>query len=505
MSVRQRKAASGEGSFARDGNTSSSISETQGASSDDTSASRSGAASSSSTRSMLMSTLPQWIFILSLIFGGCCSNAYYLELSTRALPQCGTLLTFLHFFFTSLQVLPAQLKVIRISMPLFKNASVPIIVLKRNEVPMIRWAVQVSLYFATSLLNNTAFAYHVPMPVHIIFRSGGLVVNMIVGWLLKGRKYSALQIFSVLLVTFGVILSTLATTPETSSSSSTSSTSKSLAASLSSSYFTGILLLTCALFISSLMGLWQEMTFAAHGSQHWREMLFYSHALSLPLFYFKRAQLNREWTGAMSTPMLWIGWGLPSADALAFPSSSKNLLQHAVKSSPAPALSGGMSLDSVVEQSSSFARLVAPGGTFNLRSLPVFSILPSPISPIGGGTGPGQSLGLLIPSIFPPLTLNILTQLLCINGVNRLTSQVSSLTVTLVLVVRKAVSLAFSLLLFGSAAGGDKGAKGTLQLGAGATAVLLGTVAYALGSSGSSKVAKDKRPSTEARVKPKTS
>ncbi|PWN42471.1 UAA transporter [Ceraceosorus guamensis] len=448
--------------------------ETRGASSDGTSASRSGAASSSPTRSMLMSTLPQWIFILSLIFGGCCSNAYYLELSTRALPQCGTLLTFFHFFFTSLQVLPTQLK----------NASVPIIVLKRNEVPMIRWAVQVSLYFATSLLNNTAFAYHVPMPVHIIFRSGGLVVNMIVGWLVKGRKYSALQIFSVLLVTFGVILSTLATTPETSSSSSTSSTSKSLAASLSSSYFTGILLLTCALFISSLMGLWQEMTFAAHGSQHWREMLFYSHALSLPLFYFKRAQLNREWTGAMS-------WGLPSADALTFPGSSKVLLQNAVKSSPALALSGDMSLDGVVEQSSSFARLVAPGGTFNLRSLPFFR--------------PGQSSGLLIPSIFPPLTLNILTQLLCINGVNRLTSQVSSLTVTLVLVVRKAVSLAISLLLFGSAAGGDKGAKGTLQLGAGAAAVLLGTVAYALGSSGSSKGAKDKRPSTEAEVKPKTS
>jgi len=54
-----------------------------------------------------------------------------------------------------------------------------------------------------------------------------------------------------------------------------------------------------------------------------------------------------------------------------------------------------------------------------------------------------------IPVAFVILGLNVLTQLVCVAGVNRLTSRVSSLTVTLTLVIRKAVSLIVSLTLFG--------------------------------------------------------
>ena len=91
------------------------------------------------------------------------------------------------------------------------------------------------------------------------------------------------------------------------------------------------------------------------------------------------------------------------------------------------------------------------------------------------------SLGLLVPIVFPSLILNVLTQLLCINGVNRLTSICSSLTVTLVLVVRKAISLAISVLILAPARGEEM--HGKWLLGAGATSVLLGTVGYAIGSS----------------------
>ena len=50
-----------------------------------------------------------------------------------------------------------------------------------------------------------------------------------------------------------------------------------------------------------------------------------------------------------------------------------------------------------------------------------------------------------IPHIYLPLVLNTLTQLLCIAGVNRLTTRVTALTVNLVLVVRKALSLVISV------------------------------------------------------------
>lgn len=62
--------------------------------------------------------------------------------------------------------------------------------LKTRHIPLARYAFQVALFLLISLLNNAAFAYHVPMAVHIIFRSGGLVVNMLLGWLLKKRRYA---------------------------------------------------------------------------------------------------------------------------------------------------------------------------------------------------------------------------------------------------------------------------------------------------------------------------
>lgn len=60
--------------------------------------------------------------------------------------------------------------------------------LKSRRIPLTRYAVQVLLFLLISLLNNAAFAYHVPMAVHIIFRSGGLVVNMLMGRILENRR-----------------------------------------------------------------------------------------------------------------------------------------------------------------------------------------------------------------------------------------------------------------------------------------------------------------------------
>jgi len=84
-------------------------------------------------------------------------------------------------------------------------------------------------------------------------------------------------------------------------------------------------------------------------------------------------------------------------------------------------------------------------------------------------------LGITMPSFYVPLAINVFTQFLCVGGVHRLTSRVSSLTVTLVLVVRKAVSLWISVALVG-------GDRGDIWLWGGAMAVVIGTVAYTLGS-----------------------
>ena len=80
--------------------------------------------------------------------------------------------------------------------------------LKPRQIPFYRWATIVTLFFITSTLNNAALGYSVSIPVYIIFRSGGTLVTMSMGWLLVGKRYSPRQIASVGLLTVGIVLAT---------------------------------------------------------------------------------------------------------------------------------------------------------------------------------------------------------------------------------------------------------------------------------------------------------
>ena len=90
-----------------------------------------------------------------------------------------------------------------------------------------------------------------------------------------------------------------------------------------------------------------------------------------------------------------------------------------------------------------------------------------------------------LPAVLPVLLANTLTQLLCTAGVNRLTTRVPALTVTLVLVVRKAVSLVLSVVLF-------EGSDVTWSmLWSGAFLVFAGTVGYTVSGRTSKKGKKE--------------
>lgn len=78
--------------------------------------------------------------------------------------------------------------------------------LKKTAVPIRKWAWSALMFFAVNMLNNWAFAFNISVPVHIILRSFGSVTTMAAGWL-RGKKYSTLQIISVILLTVGVIVS----------------------------------------------------------------------------------------------------------------------------------------------------------------------------------------------------------------------------------------------------------------------------------------------------------
>jgi UDP-xylose/UDP-N-acetylglucosamine transporter B4 len=146
-------------------------------------------------------------------------------------------------------------------------------------------------------------------------------------------------------------------------------------------FSTGLAILFFAQVLSAIMGLYTEETYKEYGP-HWKENLFYSHLLALPLFLPFLPSIRRQ-----------------------------------------------------------FLRLAAstPLGMLAYESL---SNLPLDVQ---------KELNRVhIPSQLAYLVMNVLTQYACIRGVNLLASAASALTVTIVLNVRKLVSLLLSIWLFGN-------------------------------------------------------
>lgn len=74
---------------------------------------------------------------------------------------------------------------------------------------MHKWAYIALMFFAVNMLNNWAFAFNISVPVHIILRSFGSVTTMLAG-ALQGKRYSWLQVSSVVILTVGVLVSAFA-------------------------------------------------------------------------------------------------------------------------------------------------------------------------------------------------------------------------------------------------------------------------------------------------------
>lgn len=108
------------------------------------------------------------------------SNALTLEQLTTYHPRSGNLITFAQFLIITLVFLPRFV--------VLRRSPIPHLGLRERRVPLAPYALQVVLFAAISLLNNAAFAYAIPMSVHIIFRSGGLVSSLLMNWLALRRR-----------------------------------------------------------------------------------------------------------------------------------------------------------------------------------------------------------------------------------------------------------------------------------------------------------------------------
>ncbi|EXJ57186.1 hypothetical protein A1O7_07533 [Cladophialophora yegresii CBS 114405] len=264
--------------------------------------------------------------------------------------------------------------------------------LKERNIPLRKWVIYTAYFLSINILNNTAFRYKIGIPLHIILRSAGPVTSMLAGRIVKGRNYPAQKVVAVVLLFAGVVVAAFSDAAAKQSRSAAVLEDDGADAS-AWSQAPGFALLASALVLSACMGLYSDDMYATHGRSRdiTAETLFYSHAMSLPWFLGQIRPLTSDFVGLMAFP---VPGPVQSKAAAATPSS-------------------------------------------------LFATTPAALLDRVAST-------ILLPRPVLLLAANAATQLLCIVGVNRLSAQSSSLTVSIVLNIRKLVSLVLSIWLFGN-------------------------------------------------------
>lgn len=107
----------------------------------------------------------------------------------------GPLITLIQFVTVTLFTIPSFISF---------SAGPPSVFVVPRAIPLRSWVIYTAFFVTVNLLNNWAFAYRISVPLHIILRSAGPVASMIVGYVYNAKRYSAGQIFAVILLTLGV-------------------------------------------------------------------------------------------------------------------------------------------------------------------------------------------------------------------------------------------------------------------------------------------------------------
>lgn len=159
--------------------------------------------------------------------------------SCRNDPGAGHLVTFSQFFFVAGQGLIFTSKFFTVK---------PVIAMKDYVLLVI-------MFFLSSVMSNYAFNFHIPMPLHMIFRAGSLMTNMMMGIVILNKSYDILKYFSVILITLGIIICTIASTSNLQHETTTEDES---GFGVLFWWSIGILLLVVSLLIGARMGIYQE-------------------------------------------------------------------------------------------------------------------------------------------------------------------------------------------------------------------------------------------------------
>ncbi|XP_064633140.1 UDP-xylose and UDP-N-acetylglucosamine transporter-like [Lineus longissimus] len=289
---------------------------------------------------------------IALVMIGCCSNVFFLELLIKEIPSSGNIVTFMQFLFIASEGLLFTTKFFTV---------------ERN-IPFKNYLTMVAIFFVVQVVNNYALNFNISMPLHMIFRAGSLMANLILGVIILKKEYKISKYLSVLMISIGIAICTIVSSQDVKGHRKAGvDEGPPSEEDLLHEYLrwcVGIAMLLFALFMSARMGIFQEQIYARFG-KHPKEALFYNHALPLPFFIFLAGDIwNHCVLFSQSAPM----------------------------------------------------------------DIPI--------------------IGIQFPKMWMYLLGNVITQYICISGVFILTTECASLTVTLVVTLRKFISLIFSIFYF---------------------------------------------------------
>lgn len=229
-----------------------------------------------------------------MVFLGCCSNVVFLELLVTSHSGSGNIITFSQFLVVAIEGFVNEMSWGQ----------------KRNAIPLSYYFYLVLMFLSVNVLNNYALNFHIPLPLHMIFRSGSLIASLVMGMLLLKKRYSISKYLAVVGITIGICISTIASSKAKVAAPAPANASTEEAVDAAPpvplvEWSIGIGMLTFALFASALMGIYQEKMYAKFG-KHPHEALFFVHALSLPAFALMWNDIAKHAALYQASPILTV-------------------------------------------------------------------------------------------------------------------------------------------------------------------------------------------------------
>ncbi|CAH1643711.1 unnamed protein product [Spodoptera littoralis] len=197
------------------------------------------------------------------VFVGCCASAFLMEILMANWPNSANLVTYLQFFFISLQGFIVTTKWGTVG----------------PKIPISQYVLLVTLFFVTTVANNYVYALHVPSTLHMIIRSASSPASMLVYCCVKKQLPKLNNAIGSILISAGVALAMYGGAPTDEENKGTFLY-----------WCIGVTILLVTLITGAFTGLQQERLYSRYG-KHPNEMLFYTHAIPLPVFFGLSPQL----------------------------------------------------------------------------------------------------------------------------------------------------------------------------------------------------------------------